>query len=124
MTEVVEEIPRALQPAVDAALAWLNQQRGSSFKVTGIVDPDQTLPRQNGEFELGLVLCQDDLCLREQLRVRQTDSGFEVALADAAAARDDPPALLDPPEGARKGWLAEQLAGHEFAVLVFYRGFW
>ncbi len=124
MPQVVEEIPEALQPAVDAALGWLNRERGAAFKVTGIIDPDETLARQSGEFDLGLVLCQDDVCLRERLHLRQTDAGFEVAMADADAAREDPPPLLDPPEGARAGWLAEQLARHEFVVLVFYRGFW
>lgn len=36
----------------------------------------------------------------------------------------DPLAELDPPAGARRGWLAEALASHAFVVLVFYRGFW
>ena len=33
-------------------------------------------------------------------------------------------AELDPPPGARRGWLDSVLTKHEFIVLVFYRGFW
>ncbi len=129
MPTVVEEIPEAIRPEVDAALAWLNRERGSSFRVTGIVDLDELLARREGAaneepLDLGLVLCEGDLCLREQLRVRASGAGFEVSLADDAARRDDPPPLLDPAPGARKGWITEQLAQHAFVVLIFYRGFW
>ena len=38
-------------------------------------------------------------------------------------ARDIPP-LLDPPEGVRRSWLDDELAKHEFVLLLFYRGLW
>ncbi len=52
---------------------------------------------------------------------------YDVALLD-----DAPPASpagqrlaeLDPPPGARRGWLDRTLTQHAFAVLVFYRGYW
>ena len=125
---VVEEIPEPLRPQVDAALAWLNRERGSAFRVTGIVDPDRALAQRalEGEaVELGLVLCQDDLCLREQLTVRWVAQGFEVAYAShASTQKPEVPAELDPPAGVRAGWLTEQLAKNGFVLLIFYRGFW
>ena len=125
MPNVVEEIPEALRPEVDAALAWVNREKGAAFRVTGIVDPEQALARkpQGSALELGLVLCQGDLCLREQVRVRRGPDGIECGPVEAPAT-DDPPAELDPPAGARAGWLADQLSQQAFVVLIFYRGFW
>ncbi len=123
MPNVVQEIPEALKPEVDAALAWLNGERGAEFHVTGIVDPELTLAQpEDGVRDLSLVLCQGDLCVREQLRVERGRAGIECRLADVASG--DPPAELDPREGVRSGWIDEQLAKHAFVVLVFYRGFW
>ena len=123
MPNVVEEIPEALKPEVDAALAWLNGERGAQFEVTGIVDPERTLAQpEDGVRDLSLVLCQGDLCVREQLHVQRGRDGIECRPANVASG--DPPAQLDPREGARSGWIDEQLAKHAFVVLVFYRGFW
>ena len=123
MSNVVETVPEALKPEVDAALAWLNGERGAQFTVTGIVDPEQTLAQsEDGVRDLSLVLCQGDLCVREQLRVERGSAGIECRLADVVS--DDPPPLLDPREGMRSVWIDEQLAKHAFVVLVFYRGFW
>ena len=129
MAVVVEEIPDAIRPEVDFALAWLNRERGSAFRVTGLVDPEKAIARRasapDAPVELGLVLCQGDLCLRERVQVRPVAAGFEVALANSEdGAKDEPPPHLDPPPGTRKGWIEEQLARHAFIVLVFYRGFW
>jgi hypothetical protein len=126
MPMVVEEIPSILRPEVAAALAWLNDERGSSFRVTGVVDPDEALAerRDDGALELGLVLCQGDLCTQERVRVRPRQGGFDCSLLEPAQTPDDIPAHLDPPAGARQSWLDEQLARHAFVVLVFYRGFW
>ena len=120
--QIVEAIPEALQPEVGAALAWLNAERGRHFKVTGVVDPESA-ERCGGEpHDLTLILCDGDLCVREQVRVRARSGGFEIIRANAA--REDPPAELDPLPGVRTGWLEAALAKHAFVVLVFYRGFW
>jgi hypothetical protein len=119
---VVEEIPQALRSEVNAALAWLNAEQGRSFKLTGIVDPKEAERSGGAPHDLTLILCDGDLCVREQVRVRAAGGGFEIGRADAA--REDPPAELDPLPGARIGWLESALAKHAFVVLVFYRGFW
>ena len=120
--QIVETIPRALEPEVAAALAWLNAEQGRHFKVSGVVDPELALRSAGAPHDLTLILCESDLCVREQLRVREAGGGFEIARVDAA--REDPPALLDPLPGVRSGWLAAELAQHAFVVLIFYRGFW
>jgi len=127
MANVVEDIPSELRGEVDAAVNWLNAEQGHTFSVTGILDPEQALAQRSrgadAPLDLSLILCDGDLCVREQLRVQRTDGGVEVALA-ADTASLDPPAELDPLPGVRSAWLDEQLAKHEFVVLVFYRGFW
>ncbi len=123
MPNVVTEIPKALQPEVDAALAWLNGERGAEFQVTGIVDPELTLAQPAGGVrDLSLVLCQGDLCVREQLRVERRPDGIRCRSAEVRSG--DPPAHLDPQAGVRAGWIEERLAKHALLVLVFYRGFW
>lgn len=123
MPSVVEEIPGALQPAAEAALAWINVQQGAQFRLTGLVDPEEALGRQGGEpMELGLVLCDGDLCLREQVRVRAGSDGFEVSAVEAASS--EIPAHLDPPVGVRRDWLDQQLEKHAFVLLLYYRGLW
>ena len=125
MPLIVEEIPDGIRSEVDAALAWLNREEGRSFRVTGIVDPEQALARRGDALDLGLVLCEGDLCLRQDLRVRRANGGFEIVrIADDPARKDDPPPALDPPVGVRRSWLDEKLEKHAFVVLVFYRGFW
>jgi hypothetical protein len=120
--QVVEKIPEALRPEVDAALAWLNVEQRRSFKLTGVVDPEVAEQSGSAPHELTLILCDGDLCVREQVRVRAGSGGFEISRVDAA--RKDPPAELDPLPGVRTGWLDEAVAKHAFVVLVFYRGFW
>ena len=123
MPTVVEEIPLALRPAADAALEWINRQRDTQFELTGLVDPDEALAADAAApMELGLVLCQGDVCLREQVRIQRLEDGFQIAAIEAHDAVVPP--HLDPPVGVRKGWLDLQLARHSFVVLVFYRGFW
>jgi hypothetical protein len=119
---IVETIPEALRPEVDATLAWLEARRGRQFEVTGVVDPELAEQSSGQDHDLTLILCDGDLCVREQVRVRAAGGGFEIAGADAA--REDPPAELDPLPGVRSGWLEGALAQHAFVVLVFYRGFW
>lgn len=123
MSNVVEEIPVELKPAAEAALAWINQERGAQFELTGLVDADKALRAEASQpMELGLVLCDGDTCLREQVRVQPRSQGFDISMIDAPETVIPP--HLDPPVGVRKGWLDEQLAKHALVVLVFYRGFW
>ena len=69
MPNVVEEIPSELKPAAEAALAWINQEHGAQFKLTGLVDPDKAMGQITGQpIELGLILCEGDHCLREVSR--------------------------------------------------------
>lgn len=120
---VTHEIPVTLRPASEAALAWINETRDAQFKITGVVDAEAAMARVGqGFFELGLVLCQDDVCAREQVIVEPVADGYRVR----EGRLEDPliPPDLDPPSGVRFGWLDAQLAKHAFVVLIFYRGFW
>ena len=98
-----------------------------AFEVTGIIDSDLTLAA-SGPRELRLVLCGGDTCQQRSFRVSSTAAGFDIAYADNEAPEADSSAELqselDPPPGARRGWLDSVLTKHEFIVLVFYRGFW
>ncbi len=123
MPNVVEEIPIELKPAAEAALAWVNQERGTQFKITGLVDPEKAMGQEAGQpIELGLILCDGDHCRREDVRLDAKDRGFEVSAIEAGASVIPP--LLDPPVGVRQSWLDDQLGKHAFIVLLFYRGLW
>lgn len=126
MTTVRETIPEDLAPEVEAALAWFNGSEDIAFEVTGIVDPEAA-PEASGARELRLVLCGDDRCEQRSFRVTARSDGYDVALLDEAppeAMGGKTPAELDPPPGARRGWLDRVLGQHAFVVLVFYRGYW
>lgn len=123
MPSVIEEIPAHLQPAADAALAWINAQRDAQFKLTGLVDPDLDWRPDDGEpTKLGLVLCENEMCAREQVRIQKHGDQFQVAAAETVDTLIPP--HLDPPAGVRENWLDEQMSKHGFIVIVFYRGFW
>ncbi len=126
MPHVSDTIPDALQPRVDAALAWFNQSgeaAGSAFEVTGILDAEEAL---SGSDELRLILCGGDRCEQRSFRVSGAPGAWQVAFADAVLALpgSKPQAELDPPPGPRSRWLDEKLSQHAFVVLLFYRGFW
>jgi len=74
MTTVEETIPDALQPEVEAALAWFNQSEGVTFEVTGILDPQAAL-EASGSRDLHLILCGGDRCERRSFRVTESGSG-------------------------------------------------
>lgn len=123
VANITHEVPVELQPAADAALAWINRERGTSFQLTGLVDAGEGIhPGANQPMELGLVLCDGELCQREQVRIEPTGQGFSVSAVEAGAALIPP--LLDPPLGVRASWLDDQLEKHEFILLLFYRGLW
>ncbi len=118
-----ENIPSQLTASADAALAWINDQRGTQFRLTGLVDAEAALAAKAGEaIELGLVLCEGDVCLREQVRIQPRGESFEVTAIEAE--HEGIPPLLDPPAGVRRTWLDDQLAKHDFILLLFYRGRW
>ena len=126
MPTVREKIPDALMADAEAALAWFNGQQDVAFEVTGIVDAEAAL-EASGPRELRLILCGGDRCEQRSFRVASQGDGWAVSFAE------DPPPLggaespapeLDPPPGARRGWLEGVLAQHAFVVLVFYRGYW
>lgn len=118
-----ENMPAELKPCAEAALAWINQTQQTSYQLTGIVDYQDGLTAQPGQaYEFGLVLCDGEICTREQIRVEPAADGYAFSPAEVAA-RDIPP-LLDPPAGIRNNWLAGELAKHEFVLLLFYRGLW
>ena len=120
---VSEETPSELQAASEAALEWINATQESHYEITGVIDAEDTVARaREGSFELGLVLCDGNVCAREQVVVERSAEGLRVSAADVG----DPliPPLLDPPIGVRTGWLNAQLDKHKFVVLVFYRGLW
>ncbi|MEM1247968.1 MAG: hypothetical protein AAGA81_01830 [Acidobacteriota bacterium] len=126
MPQVSETIPEALQPRVDAALAWFNASddaAGDEFKVTGILDADATL---GGADELRLILCGGDRCEQRSFRMSGEEDAWQIDFADAPATSQPtkPQAELDPPPGPRLSWLDEKLSQHAFVVVLFYRGFW
>ena len=126
MQDVSENIPSDLQPRVEAALAWFNASadaQNQSFKVTGIIDPDEALA---GSDELRLILCGGDRCEQRSFRVSRAGDSWSVEPIEKPEEDGNkrPPAKLDPPPGARYGWIDRALSQHSFVVLLFYRGFW
>ena len=123
---VQEDIPESLRPEVEAALGWFNQQQGTSFEVTGIVNPEDSVS-SSGSRSLRLILCHGDRCEPRSFEVTEQGDGYEVALLDSEASMisgSSPPPELDPPPGPRRGWLDRELPKQAFTVLLFYRGFW
>ncbi|MEL0048711.1 MAG: hypothetical protein VW867_08700, partial [Gammaproteobacteria bacterium] len=73
-------------------------------------------------FEVGLVLCDGEICAREQIHIIPDGGAYQFKFADEA--EPDIPPLLDPPVGVRREWLDKQLEKHEFVLLLYYRGLW
>ena len=123
MASVAHEVPVELQPAANAALAWINRQRGANFRITGLLDAEQAARRGTEQpMELGLVLCDGEICQREQVRIEPNGQGFSISAVEVGEAPIPP--LLDPPLGVRASWLDDQLEKHHFILLLFYRGLW
>ena len=118
-----ENVPSALRPQAAAALNWVNENQGRNFELTGLVDYEQALQTTTNEtHEFGLVLCDGEICTREQVRVEPANEGYCFSYVEAAPS--DIPPLLDPPAGLRSSWLDDELKKHEFVLLLFYRGLW
>ncbi len=116
-----EDIPEHLGPATRAALSWINLQRASNFSLTGIIGADDVV-RADAPFEVGLVLCDGEICARKQIHIIPDGVSYQFEMADEA--QPDIPPLLDPPAGVRREWLDKQLGKYEFVLLLYYRGLW
>lgn len=118
-----EIIPAALREPAQAAVSWINRTQQQTFELTGLVDYEQALGVDAQQsYELGLVLCDGEICAREQIRVQPGADGYQFNLVETGDR--DIPVLLDPPEGVRRQWLVGELKKHEFVLLLFYRGLW
>lgn len=120
---IVEVVPPELERAVEAAIAFINEKRDGKFQLTGLLSaPESSGFPQRDSVELGLVLCDGDLCIREQVCIRQDGENYEVSEIETA----DPqiPPHLDPPAGIRSNWLDDQLQKYSFVLLLYYRGLW
>ena len=116
----VEDIPEHLAPVTQAALSWINVQRASNYALTGMIAADD-LVRADVPFEVGLVLCDGEICAENKYTSFQMGF-YQFKFADEA--EPDIPPLLDPPMGVRREWLDRQLGKYEFVLLLFYRGLW
>ena len=80
MPRIEETIPAALAAEAEAARAWFSQERGSDFKLTGIVDPDDIGKRGSAAAarELQLILCGSqagqEVCLLERFELSPVES--------------------------------------------------
>ena len=80
MQQVSENIPDALAPRVEAALAWFNASTDAGeddFKVTGILDADEAL---SGSDELRLIMCGGDRCEQRSFRVTGSSDAWAIEL--------------------------------------------
>ena len=127
MAIVSETIPDSLRAEVDAVLGWFNAGRSDEFEVTGIVDADITLASAEPR-ELRLVLCGGNTCQQQSFQIASSEDGFDISFSNSVSADSnrlyEVQPELDPPPGARRGWLDSVINQHAFVVLVFYRGFW
>ena len=108
MPRVEETIPSHLAEEAEAARAWFSRDRGSEFKLTGILDPeDPSQERGAPERELQLILCGkengQDVCLRERFAIAPASTGFDVRhLADTAPDPGSPAPAPPPPPKRRR----------------------
>lgn len=120
-------VPDSLRQPIEAALTWINANEQRNYELTGLVGCEGALDMVESadrvsSYELGLVLCDGEICAHQQIRVQPDGESYRFALVTAG--RRDIPSLLDPPEGIRSGWLASVLDKNEFVLLLFYRGLW
>ena len=115
------EIPDYLKACTQAGLTWINQNNEHQYELTGLVGAEE-VQNLTEPFELGLVLCDGEICAREQIKFIPKGDHYEFACAETAS--PEIPPLLDPPQGLRSQWIDEQLKKYEFIVLLYYRGLW
>ena len=117
------EVPNWLQAQTQAAVDWINEDQNAALELAGVVDIDAAESASDGaSYEFGVVLCDGEICAREQIRA--TPDGDQVRFSLAEQQTREVPPLLDPPLGVRAQWLDQVLAKYEFVVLLFYRGLW
>ena len=120
---ILERVPDNIATPVDAALEFIRAKRGDGFDITGIVDPLDAFEIEKTEpIELGLILCDGEICIREQVlltKVGENWAGSEADQEDSLI-----PAHLAPPAGVRLDWLQRQIADYSFVLLLYYRGLW
>jgi hypothetical protein len=120
---ILERVPDNIATPVDAALEFIRAKRGDGFDITGIVDPLDAFEIEKTEpIELGLILCDGEICIREQVLLTKVGENWAVSEAD----QEDSliPAHLDPPAGVRLDWLQRQIDDYSFVLLLYYRGLW
>ncbi len=120
---ILERVPDNIATPVDAALEFIRAKRGDGFDITGIVDPLDAFEIEETEpIELGLILCDGEICIREQVLLTKVGENWTVSEAD----QEDSliPAHLDPPAGVRLDWLQRQIDDYSFVLLLYYRGLW
>ena len=83
-----DALPDSAKPVTDAALAWLNTQSGRTYSLTGVFGVEDLAELRSGKaVELGLVVCDGELCAREQVEVGARVAVDELEL-DAGAGDD------------------------------------
>ncbi len=118
---VETHVPAHLKEATESALTWINEINSAHYELTGLVGTED-IQSISQTFELGIVLCDGEICAREQIKFIPTDNGYKFEHAESTT--PEIPPLLDPPEGIRSTWIDEQLKKYEFIVLLYYRGLW
>ena len=120
---ILERVPDNIATPVDAALEFIRAKRGDGFDITGIVDPLDAFEIEKTEtIELGLILCDGEICIREQVLLTKVGENWAVSEADQKDSLI--PAHLDPPAGVRLDWLQRQIDDYSFVLLLYYRGLW
>ena len=109
----IESVPGHLAPAAQAALSWVNDSRGANYELTGLVGVEE-IDNTNQPFEMGLVLCDGEICSREQVGVVPERDAYRFYFVDQAD--PDIPPLLDPPERLRSKWLDQQLPSSTWPI--------
>ena len=115
------EIPELLRSPALAGVKWINEKFNTAYELTGLVGAER-IKDINQSFELGLVLCDGEICTREQILFKPSAEGYILEQLETATANIPP--LLDPPVEVRSSWIEKQLKKYEFIVLLYYRGLW
>ncbi|MEM7100912.1 MAG: hypothetical protein AAF541_21820 [Pseudomonadota bacterium] len=120
------DLPQTLVGPVSAGLDWVNTREDRDYELTGLADLELDIDVAE-PFELSLILCDGETCAARRIAFTPSQPGYSksgFSMTQVPDTEPDIPALLDPPEGLRSGWVDEQLAKFEFILLLYYRGRW